>query len=206
MVNDTDLAKLLLSIGAININVKNPFTYASGIKSPIYCDNRLLISYPKRRNLVRDAFINSIIDVNDVDCVAGTATAGIPHAAWIAEALQKPMIYVRGKAKGHGKGNMIEGLLEPGQKVLLIEDLISTGGSVFSAANAIHEAEGEVAQVMAIFSYNFANAMKAIKEYPVPVTTLCDFDVLLAVALEQKLITPEDEIVLRKWQQDPASF
>lgn len=205
-INDTEIAKLLLSIGAISINVKKPFTYSSGIKSPIYCDNRLLISYPKRRCLVRDALISAITDINQVDCIAGTATAGIAHAAWIADALQKPMIYVRGKAKEHGKASQIEGLLEPDQRVVLVEDLISTGGSVFNAAEAIEKYDATVLQIIAIFNYNFKETQQVLADYRIPVTCLCDFDVLLAVALEQKIIASEDEIILRKWHQNPSSF
>lgn len=205
-INKNEIAKLLLSIGAISINVKEPFTYSSGIKSPIYCDNRLLISYPKLRVLVRDALITAITEIDKVDCIAGTATAGIPHAAWVADVLQKPLIYVRGKAKGYGRAKQIEGLLEPGQRVILIEDLISTGGSVFQAAEAIENCDAIVSQIIAIFSYNFKDTQNIINKYRTPVTCLCDFEVLLAVALEQKIITIEDEIILRKWQQNPAYY
>ena len=205
IINDTEIAKMLLSIGAISINVQDPFTYSSGVRSPIYCDNRLLISYPKRRRMVRDALINSIIDLDSVDCIAGTATAGIPHAAWIAEALQKPMIYVRSSSKGHGRGNRIEGLLEPEQRVVLIEDLITTGGSAFAAAEAITSMDGIVQQVASIFTYNFSVTQEKVNSYPMPITSICDFDVLVAVALKECIITAEEEVMLRQWQQDPES-
>jgi orotate phosphoribosyltransferase len=205
-INDTAIAKLLLAIGAISINVKEPFTYSSGIRSPIYCDNRLLISYPESRTIVRDALIAAITDIDKVDCVAGTATAGIPHAAWVADVLKKPLIYVRSKAKGHGKAKQIEGLLEPGQQVILIEDLISTGGSVLQAAEAIEHCDAKVLQIIAIFNYNFKDTQKIIHQYHTPVTCLCDFDVLLTAALEQKIITMEDAIILRQWQQNPTSY
>ena len=206
VVSKQDIAGMLLSIGAVSINVKQPFVYSSGLHSPIYCDNRLLISYPKRRRIVRDAFVSAIIDINNVDCVAGTATAGIPHAAWVADVLQKPMIYVRSKAKGHGRGNQIEGFLEPGQKVLLLEDLISTGGSLFNAAQSIADADGEVVQAISIFTYQFAVAEKAISESAYPITALCDLETLLEVALQQHMIEAGDIDLLRDWQHNPEEW
>src|SRR5262245_52524696 len=125
MMNNKKIAQLLLEIKAVALNVKQPFRFASGILSPIYCDNRLIISYPEKRKIIIDAFLQIIKEKNlNYDVVAGTATAGIPHAAWIAERLNKPMIYVRSKAKEHGKKNLVEGLLQKGQKVLVVEDLV----------------------------------------------------------------------------------
>ena len=148
-MNSTDIFQLLLKIQAIKIDTHNPFIFSSGIRSPIYCDNRILISETRERNLIIDAFIEKIKSIGETfDVIAGTATAGIPHAAWIADRLNKPMIYIRSKAKAHGTKNQIEGRLQPGKKVCLIEDLISTGGSAINAINAIQQANAEVSTAL----------------------------------------------------------
>ena len=141
MTTQERIAEILLNVGAVTLNVAEPFTYSSGMRSPIYCDNRLLISHPQERQEVIQAFLEVLEKEGvDADVIAGTATAGIPHAAWIAQALDKPMIYIRDKAKGHGKGNQIEGLVSEGASAVIIEDLISTGGSSIRAAIAAREA------------------------------------------------------------------
>ena len=162
----SQIAQALLDIGAVKISLDPPFTWSSGLKAPIYCDNRLIISHPKTRQLLIKAMLE-VIDkqFSELEVIAGTATAGIPHAAFLAQVLDLPMIYVRSSPKGHGMHNQIEGQLEKGQKVLMIEDLISTGGSVLKAAQAVEAAGGQVIGVLAIFNYllqvgkdNFAKA------------------------------------------------
>ncbi len=146
------IAKQLINIGAIKLDPENYFTWTSGIKSPIYCDNRIIISFPKVRKSVIEAMLQEIkTNFKEVEVIAGCATAGIPHAAWIADQLDLPMVYVRDKAKSHGLNNQIEGQIGNGERVLVIEDLISTGGSSIKAANAVEEAGGEVLGILSIF-------------------------------------------------------
>lgn len=154
-----ELASDLLAIEAVQIRTENYFTWTSGIRSPIYCDNRLTMSNPAVRKKITKAFARKIEQMHEQpDVIAGCATAGIPHAAWLADALNLPMIYVRSKPKGHGKENQIEGQLLPGQKVIVIEDLISTGGSAIEAAQAVHTAGGNILGVLAIFTYGLRKA------------------------------------------------
>lgn len=202
-----DVATILLKIRAVTLSPREPYTFTSGIKSPIYCDNRLLISYPDLRKKIIDEFI-SIIQRNHLtfDVVGGTATAGIPHAAWIADRLQKPMIYIRGKSKEHGKKNQIEGKLEKGQTVLVIEDLISTGGSSVGAVEAVREAGGMVHDCCAIFTYEFEKAKKKFTDAECVLYTLTTFSELLTTAVDQKVITPEEEAIAREWNKDPEGW
>ena len=153
--NARKIARLLLDIGAVSLRPEEPFVWSSGWKSPIYCDNRLTMSFPEVRSQIADMFAEEIRNRHaDIEVIAGVATGGIPHAAWVADRLKLPMVYIRDKAKGHGKQNQIEGLLKPGSKTVVIEDLISTGGSSLRAARAVQEAGGEVLSVAAIFSYD----------------------------------------------------
>lgn len=201
------IAEGLLSIGAVALRPHQPFTWTSGIKSPIYCDNRLTMSYPEIRDLIAASFAAVISErYPEAEVVAGTATAGIPHAAFTAQKLGLPMAYVRDKAKGHGKENQIEGLIKPGQKVIVIEDLISTGGSSIKAAQAIREAGAEPLAVMAIFSYQLDKAVQAFEESGVVLQTLSNYSALIEVAVEQGLIKPEDLALLKSWREDPSSF
>ncbi|GIO40114.1 orotate phosphoribosyltransferase [Paenibacillus antibioticophila] len=201
------IAESLLSIGAVALRPHQPFTWTSGIKSPIYCDNRLTMSYPEIRDLIAASFAAVISErYPEAEVVAGTATAGIPHAAFTAQKLGLPMAYVRDKAKGHGKENQIEGLIKPGQKVIVIEDLISTGGSSIKAAQAIREAGAEPLAVLAIFSYQLDKAAQVFEESGVVLQTLSNYSALIEVAAEQGLIKPEDLALLKSWREDPGSF
>lgn len=201
------IAKQLLQIGAVVLRPQDPFTWASGLKAPIYCDNRLTMSYPEIRESIADGFASIIRErYPDVEVIAGTATAGIPHAAWVAAKLQLPMIYVRDKAKGHGKQNLIEGKLPEGKKVVVIEDLISTGGSSLKAGVAVREAGGEVLATLAIFTYEFPQALEAFANAGIPLTTLSSYSKLVEAAGEIGAITSEEMAVLHSWREDPQSF
>lgn len=201
------VAEKLLEIEAVALRPHQPFTWTSGIKSPIYCDNRLTMSYPAIRDLIAESFAAVIQETYpEAEVIAGTATAGIPHAAFTAQKLDLPMAYVRDKAKGHGKENQIEGLIKPGQKVIVIEDLISTGGSSIKAAQAIREAGGEPLAVLAIFSYQLDKAVRAFDEAGVVLQTLSNYSALIDVAVLRGLIKPEDLALLKSWREDPGSF
>ncbi|MED1782218.1 orotate phosphoribosyltransferase [Brevibacillus fortis] len=207
MTTAKHIAANLLEIGAVHLRPEQPFTWTSGIKSPIYCDNRITMSYPHVRRAIAGAFADLIKkQYPDAQVVAGTATAGIPHAAWVAELLDLPMIYVRDKAKGHGRQNQIEGALAAGQKVVVIEDLISTGGSSLKAAQAVQAEGGEVLGVVAIFSYQFPDAQALFEEAGIPCSTISNYTALLEVASEQGVITSEQEKVLGEWRKSPRTF
>lgn len=207
MTTAKQIAANLLEIGAVHLRPEQPFTWTSGIKSPIYCDNRITMSYPHVRRAIAKAFADLIKEqYPDAQVVAGTATAGIPHAAWVAELLDLPMIYVRDKAKGHGRQNQIEGAMAAGQKVVVIEDLISTGGSSLKAAQAVQADGGEVLGVVAIFSYQFPDAQALFEEAGIPCSTISNYTALLEVASEQGVITSEQEKVLGEWRKSPRTF
>lgn len=201
-----EVANGLLQIKAIKLSPKSPFTWASGIKSPVYCDNRLLLSYPAIRNKIIDAFVIASQEFAPFDYVAGVATAGIAHGALLAQTLKKPFIYVRSKAKGHGRQNLIEGELRPGSKVLVIEDLISTGGSVLKAVEALREAGAEISGAIAIFSYGFDTAEKAFEEANCPYATLSNYSAMLQQAQQQNYIQEEDLETLNAWRRNPMSW
>jgi orotate phosphoribosyltransferase len=201
------VARYLLEIGAVALRPQEPFTWTSGIKSPIYCDNRLTLSFPVVRNYIAEAFAELIrSSYPDAEVIAGTATAGIPHAAWVADKLGLPMAYIRDKAKGHGKQNQIEGLIAPGQKVIVIEDLISTGGSSIKAAQAVQEAGGVPLAVLAIFSYELDRAVAAFAAADIPLQSLSNYSTLIDVALAQGTIADSDVALLQSWRKDPAAF
>jgi len=201
------IASSLLDIKAVALRPNEPFTWTSGLKSPIYCDNRLTMSYPAIRTMIAEGFAETIREqYPDTEVIAGTATAGIPHAAWVADKLGLPMIYIRDKAKGHGKQNQIEGALQPGQKVVVIEDLISTGGSSLKAALAVREAGGDVGFVLAIFTYEFPAAAKLFAEAGIPMQTLTNYSTLLETALQQGFIQEEDLAKLRAWRSNPQEY
>lgn len=211
MVNIHSIAKQvaesLLEIGAVALRPHQPFTWTSGIKSPIYCDNRLTMSYPEIRDLIAESFATVIREsYPDTDVIAGTATAGIPHAAFVAQKLGLPMAYIRDKAKGHGKENQIEGLIKAGQKVIVIEDLISTGGSSIKAAEAVREAGADPQAVLAIFSYQLDKAVNAFAEAGISLQTLSNYTALIDVAVERGVIKSEDLELLKSWRQDPSAF
>ncbi|MCM3126289.1 orotate phosphoribosyltransferase [Paenibacillus provencensis] len=205
--NPEQLASKLLQIKAVALRPNQPFTWTSGIKSPIYCDNRLTMSYPEIRDLIAESFAAVIREqYPDTEVIAGTATAGIPHAAFVAQKLALPMIYIRDKAKGHGKENLIEGLVNEGQKVIVIEDLISTGGSSLKAAKAVQEAGAEALAVLAIFSYQLDRAAQAFEEAGIPLQSLSNYTALTEVALREGAIAEADLELLRSWREDPSSF
>ncbi|MBW4838284.1 MAG: orotate phosphoribosyltransferase [Paenibacillaceae bacterium] len=204
---EAQIAGSLLDIGAVALRPHQPFTWTSGIKSPIYCDNRLTMSYPEIRDLIAESFAAMIRETYpEADVIAGTATAGIPHAAFASQKLGLPMAYIRDKAKGHGKENQIEGLIKPGQKVVVIEDLISTGGSSIKAAQAVREAGAEPLAVLAIFSYQLDKAVQGFADAGIPLQTLSNYSALIDVAVKRGDIQPEDLELLQSWRKDPASF
>lgn len=197
------IARDLLEIKAVQIKTEGHFTWTSGIKSPIYCDNRLTMSFPEIRNRIIDGFINEIKKLDtQPDVIAGCATAGIPHAAWIADRLNLPMVYVRSSPKGHGKGNQIEGLVKKGQKVLVVEDLISTGGSSIDVANVLRAEEVEVIGVIAIFTYGLKESLRRFESENLPLITLTGFDYLIESLLEDKEITKADQKKLIDWRNN----
>ncbi|TMW73154.1 orotate phosphoribosyltransferase [Alteribacter natronophilus] len=197
------VAKALLDIEAVSLKPDEPFTWSSGMKSPIYCDNRLTMSYPEVRKQIAQGFASLIRShYPNAEVVAGTATAGIPHAAWVAEELNLPMIYVRSKAKEHGRKNKIEGRLKEGDRVVIIEDLISTGGSSLQAAYAVREAGGSVEGVAAIFTYGLQQAEEAFRKAEIPYAAITDFATLSAEAD----LSEEQKQALRSWQEDPKGW
>ncbi|MEQ7052564.1 orotate phosphoribosyltransferase [Paenibacillaceae sp. P-4] len=201
------IAQHLLNIQAVALRPNEPFTWTSGIKSPIYCDNRLTMSYPEIRDAIAEGFASLVKQyAPDAEVIAGTATAGIPHAAWVADKLGLPMAYIRDKAKGHGKQNQIEGIIRPGQKVVVIEDLISTGGSSLKAALAVKEAGAEPLAVLAIFSYQLEKATSAFEEAGIPLRTLSNYTALTQTALDHGVIQAEDMDVLQAWRHDPTTW
>ncbi|MES2621218.1 MAG: orotate phosphoribosyltransferase [Bacteroidota bacterium] len=202
-----EVAEYLLEIKAVVLNAKEPFTWASGLKSPIYCDNRKTLSYPKVRTYLKTAFAETIAEeFKNCEVIAGVATAGIPHGALVADVLNKPFVYVRDKAKGHGLGNQIEGKLDKGQKVVVIEDLISTGGSSLKAVEALKEAGAEVLGLGAIFTYGFEKSVQAFEQAACKYFTLCDYSTLLDVAQRLDYIKEEDKDTLIKWYQAPDKW
>lgn len=201
------IAKELLSIKAVSLSPNDPFTWASGIKSPIYCDNRLTMSYPDVRKQVAKGLANLIKEnYPEVEVIAGTATAGIPHAAWVADELGLPMVYIRGKSKDHGKKNQIEGRIDNGAKMVIIEDLISTGGSVIDASEAAKREGADVLGVAAIFTYQLPSGVENFKEANLSFDTLTNYDELIEVAIENDYISESDRLLLQEWKKDPASW
>ncbi|KAA0564121.1 orotate phosphoribosyltransferase [Bacillus sp. CH30_1T] len=202
-----EIAKKLLDIEAVFLNPSEPFTWSSGIKSPIYCDNRLTLSYPTVRDEISTGLVEIIKEqFPDVEVIAGTATAGIPHAAWVSEKLNLPMCYVRSKAKAHGKGKQIEGKAAPGQKVVVVEDLISTGGSCITAVNALREAGCDVLGVAAIFTYELEKGKRMLEEHDIKAFALSDYSSLLAVALQNSIIREEELEQLKLWGENPEKW
>jgi orotate phosphoribosyltransferase len=201
------IAERLLEIEAVALQPNDPFTWASGLRSPIYCDNRLTLSYPEVRKEIAHG-LKTIIDEKfpDAELIAGTATAGIPHAAWVSDLLDLPMCYVRSKPKGHGKGSQIEGKTHQGQKVVVVEDLISTGGSVITAVEALREAGCEVLGVVAIFTYQLAKGEEMLNGANISAYSLTDYSTLLEVAREMGYIKEADLETLQEWRKDPAEW
>ncbi len=201
------LAEYLLQIKAIQLNTQNPFTWTSGIKSPVYCDNRKLLSYPEVRNFVKDGLISLVNEYfPQTECIAGVATAGIPHGAIIADALGLPFIYVRSKPKEHGLTNTIEGDLKHGQRVLVVEDTISTGGSSLKAVEDLRAAGAEVSGMIAIYKYGFESAKQKFEDAGIVLKTLTNYNFLIRVAVQGGYISKEELETLNAWRQNPSEW
>lgn len=210
MLNFSEVAKALLDIKAVKLSPNQPFTWTSGIKSPIYCDNRLTLSYPKVRSLLVSGLME-IVKSGDFfneqpESIAGVATAGIPHGALLADRLDLPFVYVRSKPKAHGRQNQIEGFLQQGAKVLVIEDLISTGGSSLQAVEVLRSVGAEIIGVLALFDYGFEDTKLAFQAANCPYTTLTNYQDLLTIAKQHDYITPIEAEALRSWSQNPKGW
>ncbi len=204
---ETLFAEKLLKVGAIKLQPANPFTWASGWNSPIYNDNRLTLSYPDIRSFVKVELCRIIKErFPEANAVAGVATGAIAQGALVADTLALPYVYVRSSPKDHGLENLIEGSLKPGQKVIVVEDLISTGGSSLKAVEAIRQAGCEVVGMVAMFTYGFPVAQKAFKDAKVELVTLSNYNAMLEVALETNYIRTEDVELLKQWRNNPAEW
>ena len=200
-----EVAKDLLKIESIKINLEKPFIWASGWKSPIYCDNRLSLSYPKTRDLVKNSLAKLIKEkFKGVEAIAGVATAGIPQGALVADLLGIPFIYVRSKSKSHGLENQVEGLVKPGQKVVILEDLISTGASSLQAAEAIRAANMEILGMVAIFTYGFPLSVENFKAHNMVLWYLSDYETMIELGIENGTIKKDQLATLKAWRSNPA--
>jgi len=207
MTNEKAIAEKLLQINAIKLSLQQPFIWASGWKSPIYCDNRRVLSFPFVRDFIKSEMCNVVFDqFPNADILAGVATAGIPWGAMVADQLKLPFIYVRPKPKEHGLGNQIEGFFEKGKKVLLIEDLISTGKSSLEVAEVLREAEVEVVGMVSIFTYGFDVATTAFKNAAIEYRSLTNYPTLIDLAVERGIVTSEEQNTLLNWRRDPANW
>jgi len=207
MTDKKAIAEKLLQINAIKLNIGHPFTWASGWKSPIYCDNRKILSFPFIRDFIKSEMCNIIFQTFDnADMIAGVATAGIPWGAMAADQLKLPYIYVRPKPKEHGLGNQIEGFYESGKRVVVVEDLVSTGKSSLQVVDVLKTAGLEVEGMVSIFNYGFQEAKNAFEKYQIPLKSLTDYDSLIALAIEQKSISESEQKTLLNWRQDPANW
>lgn len=200
------IAQRLLQIKAIKLSPQNPFTWASGIKSPIYCDNRIALSYPDVRNDIQHGLSGKINAFGDIQMISGVATAGIAHGAILADRLGLPFSYVRASAKSHGRQNKIEGEIPEGARILVIEDLISTGGSSLEVVSTLRESGYEVAGVLAIFNYGFKKAEEKFLKSSCKYISLTDYPVLISVALESGYISKSESAVLNDWNKDPDGW
>ena len=207
MTNERSVAEKLLQIDAVKLNLQEPFTWASGWKSPIYCDNRKALSFPYIREFLKSEMSNLVFEkFPDVDLLAGVATAGIAWGALAADQLKLPFIYVRPKPKEHGLGNQIEGYFEEGQKTIVIEDLISTGKSSLQVADILQGAGLEVIGMVSIFTYGFDRAKIAFAEAGIPCHSLTNYQQLIALARENGIVSAQDMTNLLKWREDPANW
>lgn len=201
------VASMLLEIQAIKLNTEKPFTWASGWKSPIYCDNRLSLSFPAIRTAIRDGLVQAIrANFPSAEAVAGVATAGVPQGALVADVLQLPFVYVRPKPKDHGMENLIEGKVVKGQRVVVIEDLISTGGSSLKAVQALRDAGFDVLGMISIFTYGFEVAVRNFQDANVSLVSLSDYSSLIAYASANNLISADQLTSLKAWRVDPANW
>jgi len=207
MTNQQAVAEKLLQIKAIRLNAENPFTWASGWKSPIYCDNRRILSFPHEREFIKSEMSNLIFtEFQDADLLAGVATAGIAWGALSADQLKLPFIYVRPKPKEHGLGNQIEGYYEAGQKVVVVEDLISTGKSSLQVVDVLRQQQVEVLGMVSIFQYGFDTAVNAFQEAGVPFFSLTSYPVLIEMAIQKGLVAADQQDVLMEWSKDPGNW
>ena len=207
MTNEKAVAEKLLQVGAVKLSPENPFTWASGWKSPIYCDNRKVLSFPFVRDFIKSEMCNVVFEhYPDVEMLAGVATAGIPWGAMVADQLKLPYIYVRPKPKEHGLGNQIEGFFTPGQKVLVIEDLISTGKSSLQVVDVLKKAEMAVIGMVSIFTYGFAAADEAFAKAGIAYRSLTDYSHLISLAVEKGQVSADLAQLLLSWRKDPAAW
>jgi orotate phosphoribosyltransferase len=207
MTNEKAVAEKLLQVNAIKLNVNEPFTWASGWKSPIYCDNRKVLSFPYVREFIKSEMSNIIFEqFPDAEMLAGVATAGIAWGAMAADQLKLPYIYVRPKPKEHGLGNQIEGYFEQGQKTIVIEDLISTGKSSLQVVDVLKNAGINVIGMVSIFTYGFPVAAEAFAKAGVPYKSLTNYETLISLVIEKNIITPGQKDILLKWKEDPANW
>jgi orotate phosphoribosyltransferase len=206
MLHEIEIAKILLQIKAIKLSPQNPFTWASGIKSPIYCDNRITLSFPDARNVIKSAFVDVAKSFGPVDIIAGVATAGIAHGALLADALGLPFCYVRSAPKSHGRQNQIEGFIESKSKILVIEDLISTGGSSIDVVEILRAEGHEIIGVLAIFDYGFKKASDNFLKSSCKYVSLSNYNVLIEEAVNSNYISSDEETLLKNWNNDPENW
>ena len=207
MTNEKAVAEKLLQINAIKLSPQEPFTWASGWKSPIYCDNRKVLSFPFIRDFIKSEMCNVVFEhFQEAELLAGVATAGIPWGAMVADQLKLPYIYVRPKPKEHGLGNQIEGFYEKGQKTVVIEDLISTGKSSLQVVDVLRDAGIEVVGMVSIFNYGFDKAVDAFADAGVSYRSLTNYNTLIELAIEKGIVTKEQKNTLLNWRQDPANW
>lgn len=200
-------AEKLLQIKALQINPQKPYTWASGWHSPVYCDNRKVLSYPYVRDFVKSELANMVLEhFPDAEMIAGVATAGIAHGVMAADLLKLPFIYVRSKPKEHGMGNQIEGVMEPGKKVVVVEDLISTGKSSLEVVDVLRANGADVVGMIGLFTYGFNAAVEAFEKAKVPLYTISNYMALMEVAEEQQLIAADQKETLGQWRIDPANW
>ena len=205
--NEKAIAEKLLQINAIKLNVHKPFTWASGWKSPIYCDNRKVLSFPYIRDFIKSEMCNVVFqEFPEADLLAGVATAGIAWGAMVADQLKLPFVYVRPKPKEHGLGNQVEGYFEKGQQVVVIEDLVSTGKSSLQVVDVLKAGGLEVMGMVSIFTYAFEQAQEAFKSSGLTFKSLTNYEALIGLALEKGQVRPEDETILLNWRKDPANW
>lgn len=202
-----EVARMLLEIGAIKLNLRKPYLWSSGWNSPIYCDNRLTLSFPEIRTFIKEELADAVeAAYPDLEAIAGVATAGIPQGALVADTLNIPFIYVRSKPKGHGLENLIEGKIKKRQKVVVLEDLVSTGGSSLKAAEALKSKGLNVLGMAAIFTYGFDIAAENFKSAKLSLITLSNYAEMLTVAMDQKIVREKDVIELKSWRVDPENW
>ena len=207
MTNEKSVAARLLQVEAVKLNPENPYTWASGWKSPIYCDNRKVLSFPYDRDFIKSELCSVIFEqFPDVDAIAGVATAGIAWGAMAADQLKLPFLYVRPKPKEHGLGNQIEGNLSPGQKILVVEDLISTGKSSLQVCDILKQSGVEIAGMVSIFNYGFNQATKAFEEAGIKLVSLTNYAALVELAIENETISPALLTTLNNWRENPAEW